>query len=112
MTDFYGLTPQLLFYHIRCDYIMLFPALLAILVQAVKSPTPGWLALAGALAASLWLPARIFTEIPRYPLVQVLIWLIVAFSLSRRLTRAHGLSVSDEPALLRRDGAGRSEGKP
>jgi len=82
------------FYHHKYDAIMLYPALLATLKLAVTDPTPRRLALAGAMAFSLWIPNRLFTiflHFPDYLFAQNLIRITVAISLLVLLTRNKNL---------------------
>jgi hypothetical protein len=72
-------------YHFNYDNIMLFPALLASLSMALRSPTLGSVALAVLLAGSLWLPQRILDILPSVEIAQPLIWTAVGVVLLGQL---------------------------
>lgn len=48
-----------LLYHLFYDNVMMFPLLFVALAAAARQPTPGWILMAAAVGASLWIPQRV-----------------------------------------------------
>lgn len=72
----------LVLYHHPYDNIMLYPALLAVFVQALRERGLWWKLLAVAMATSLWMPVHLIAPRTLYKQLSAVIWLVVGISLA------------------------------
>ena len=85
LAGFCACTGKLSFYHRHYDDIMLFPALLALFVLAIRKGGPMVCGAAAALALQLWTPNRLIPLVPHITLISSLIWVFTGLILLREL---------------------------
>lgn len=88
-----GVLGALLVYHRHYDNVMLIFTLLAALRAAACRPSPAWTAAVIAMGCSLWIPQRLFEQLPGYQLYRPVIWSVTAALLALSMTRSR-----DEPS--------------
>lgn len=88
---------RVLFYHGVYDQVMLAPLLLACLSAALT--TPGWRggAVTGAVAATLWVPQRVWELVPGQEFLQPAIWILAAVYVGAVMTTPRCDDVGSEP---------------
>lgn len=92
-----GVLGAVLVYHRHYDNVMLLFTLLACLRRAVSRPSLAWTVALFAMGFSLWIPQRLFEQLPAQQFLRPVIWSVVAAMLLVSIVRTRDVP-SDAPA--------------